>query len=481
MLAPNGDVNVSEHSSTNSLTPRLTPGYLAASIQTVVVTVRNIAKIAALTLAIGRVGVGDAIADAPSASPQATIDPGAAVAVTSVVEGPGFKLGESNVMHPAIGAEMGFISNVFYEDTDTVSSGLLRLAAVVGVGSLSGQRLQSLEGDRSSESFNNPGRLQYRLDANLIYDLHLSDNDRVTAQNGLSAGITAAATVNPGRAWSLILSEDFQRTRRPTNFESFANTNRIVNRAGLAVRFQPRGRTLSGTLRYGNTIDYFESDAQGFANRFINTLALRVNWQWLPKTGVFSEVSQSVVTGYGSDSTKTTAFPLETVVGIQTLVTARTALSARLGYQNGFYSSGPSYSAVVAGAQFGFRYSPLGGIGLGYSYHHEDSVNANFYRDHALNLSVAQLFIPFVTYVAADVRFRRYEGITAVMGAPAREDVTTSLSAGIRYNFRDWLATTADYTLSLIQTDYMYTTPDGYTLDPSFVRHMLLVGLRAAF
>src|SRR5687768_10064998 len=50
---------------------------------------------------------------------------------TSVVEGPGYPLGEGTVVHPIIGAELGVVDNVFYEEraSDPAFAGLLRLVA----------------------------------------------------------------------------------------------------------------------------------------------------------------------------------------------------------------------------------------------------------------------------------------------------------------------------------------------------------------
>ncbi|HSN25127.1 MAG TPA: hypothetical protein VLT45_02545, partial [Kofleriaceae bacterium] len=49
----------------------------------------------------------------------AQFNPEAAVAPSSIVEGPGVKVGEGTVLHPVFGAETGVISNVFYTNQQT--------------------------------------------------------------------------------------------------------------------------------------------------------------------------------------------------------------------------------------------------------------------------------------------------------------------------------------------------------------------------
>ena len=168
-----------------------------------------------------------------------------------------------------------------------------------------------------------------------------------------------------------------------------------------------------------------------------------------------------------------------TPTGIQTLLSLNTTISAQAGYTNGFYASGPSFSAPAGGIEVGYRYSPLGRFTVMYQFAHQDSVNANFFRDHVLRIWLQQMYVPFAFTVQPELHFRRYEGITLVAGPPARDDILFSLSAGVHYNFRNWIAATLGYNLTTVRTDYRYMT-DGILDDPSYNRHELLVGVRAA-
>jgi hypothetical protein len=201
-------------------------------------------------------------------------------------------------------------------------------------------------------------------------------------------------------------------------------------------------------------------------------------WRVFPMTRLYADASIGVFGPLGGGD-KASSFPLTTVAGVQTLLSLNTTVSAQAGYTNGFYSAGPSYSAPVVGAEIGYRYSPLGRATLMYQYTHQDSVNANFFRDHVLRFYLQQMYVPFALTLQPELHFRRYEGITIVAGPPARNDLIFAVTAGVHYNFRNWIAGTLGYNLSMVQSDYRYMT-DGIIEDPSYIRHELLAGVRVA-
>src|SRR5688572_15196187 len=371
-------------------------------------------------------------ATAPAAAQAvATFDPRDAVSPISVVEGPGVKVGEGTVLHPVFGVETGFVSNVFYEDgTESPSgAGILRLLAQMGSGSLPLSRLTSpslLEIDQAGDqqtSVADAGDFQYRADLRLSYDLLLSGDNNVTETGGLGVGATLRGLVNPLRTWSFGFAEELRRMIRASNYEVRTNTNRIINDIKLRAFFQPRGRTLSGYLRYDNTIDFFERERQRFSNRMQHMLGVRVMWRIFPMTRLYVDGSYGIYSPLGADSTKVSSTPLQVSAGILTLLSLNTTVSAVAGYTNGFYSTGANYSAPVLGVELGYRYSPLGRFTAMYHYTHEDSVNANFFRDHVLRVWIQQMYVPFAITVQPELHFRGYRGITLVNGGPSRDDV----------------------------------------------------------
>ena len=439
-------------------------------------------RVALILLAVG--AVRSARADNPDTVPGISetapgITPEGALAPISIVEGPGVKVGEGTVLHPIVGLETGYVSNVFYEDQSPRGAAIMRFLAQVGTGSLSPQRLAMASDEATTPE--NPGSFVYRADLRLTYDLHLSGNDAVTEQNGLGVGALLRGQIYPKQTWSFLFLENFQRIIRATNFESSDQTNRDINRVQLGLQFAPVGRSMQGLLHYENIIDVFEDESQRFANRIQHLIGLTYSWRWRPYTVLFADYTQGIYGGLGGESVKNDALPMTFTAGIQTLLSVKTSVVARAGYTNGFYSAGPSYSAFVGGLEFGWRYAPTGRVTALYEYGHHDSINANFYRDHAFRMLLEQQVVPLVFYLQPELRLRRYEGIMQVLPtAPdTRDDLIVALSAGARYNLRDWFATVAEYKLTAIDTDYRYMS-GTVTDDPSYVRHEFMIGVRAA-
>lgn len=397
----------------------------------------------------------------------------------TIVEGAGVKVGEGTVLHPSVGAETGYVSNVFYTNNNVESSPILRVIAEITAASLSEQRMQSTDPDIQPGE---EGDLQWHAGARIIGQEYLSTNDRVDAQHNIAGGLNAHGVVFPHRTWQFAFDEDYVRDTRPTNFESSNNLDRDINNIALALIYGPQGRALSGMLRYTNRIDVFESSTDAFANRMQNQLALRVNWQWLPITKIFGEVSFGLFGGLGNSSTKVSSYPLRVNAGIQTAITVDTALNLQVGYANAFYSTGESFNNVTFRSQLAWRYLPNGQLFAGYFYDFSDSVQANYFRDHGINAGLHhQIGDRFIMSVVLDARLRGYRGVLpSIMGPPDRDDALVNLGISPRYYFRDWFAATFDYDLLVDSTDYRYVV-SGQSVNPSFVRHQVMAGVRATW
>jgi opacity protein-like surface antigen len=434
-------------------------------------------------LAIGLVLALEATAAAQSVDSTATFGADSAVSPISIVEGPGVKIGEGTVLHPIFGVETGYVSNTFYEDTDEKPAGILRLLAQIGTSSLSPQRLGGTDATETEEPVGQPanaGSFQYRVDLRASYDVMLSGNDAVTESGGLGLGSTLYGLVNPNGPISFQGNNNFNRLIRAANFETDANTNRIINTLRLALIYKSQNHTIGGGLYYENYLDIFERDEQSFADRMQHRVGIRPHWQWRPKTQFYIDASIGYMSALDGDSMKVSSYPLTIKGGVATLLSPSLAVNLEGGYQNGFYDSGPSYSSPHVNAQIAYRYSPFGRIALNYSYQHQDSVNANFYREHMIRAWLRHVVRPITFMVQPEVHFRQYEGITLVMGSsPTREDVIFAVTSGASYNFRDWLAATINYRFAAVETDFRYMG-GGLTDDPSYARHEILAGMRFA-
>lgn len=427
-----------------------------------------------------------AVADiSPNDISISAFNPEDAVAPVSTVEGPGVKVGEGTVLRPVLGLETGVVSNVFYEESgQEQSAGILRLIAQIGAASLGEARLNPAAAPDADDPQSNLGQFQYRADLRLSYDMMLSGDETVSDTGGLGVGAGLRGIVNPSGRFAFQFEDNFNRLIRAANFETDSNTNRDLNYLRLLLLYRPRDRSVSGFAYYQNTLDIFERDEQSFADRVMNRVGLHPMWRFLPQTQAYLDLSMGWVTALDSGAaTKSDSYPLVLRAGLATLLSLKTTLNLDAGYTNGFYTQGPNFSAPIVGAQIGYRYSPLGRVTAGYSLQFEDSINANYYRDHVIRASVQHLISPLVIMVQPELHFRQYQGVNVAVpsmpGADSRDDIIFALIAGAHYNFRNWIAATLNYRFSTVQTDYVDMS-GGSADDPSYVRHELLLGMRVA-
>ena len=411
---------------------------------------------------------------------------GASAQEVAAVEGPGYPLSESTVVHPILGAEAGFTDNVFYEDANQNPSGLLRLIAEAALASKeieSEEPIDPLLADPGDEAPAEPAHqaMTYRASGRLTYNEYLSSNSTTRAQRTLGAELAGNLVVAPQGRFSFTADEHFLRDTRPTNFESTDGTNRVANQLGLALRFQPGGRTMAGILKWENQIDYFEDSDQRFANRMINAVHGRYEWAFFPYSKVFADVSYGFIGGLGGDDTiKRSANPIRGGVGIATSITEIFTVKAHAGWAYAAYSGGASYNAPVAGVELGYRYSPVGRFVVEYNWDHRDSVNADYYRDHHFGAHIDHQFDRLVASARGEMRLRGYRGINPMIGPSDRDDLIFSVGVRAQYVLKDWMAIVGDYHTDVDQTDYMSDVGGGLD-DPSFVRHEVTAGVRAAF
>jgi hypothetical protein len=170
--------------------------------------------------------------------------------------------------------------------------------------------------------------------------------------------------------------------------------------------------------------------------------------------------------------------PLRVRLGAATNLIPRITLRSYVGYGRGFYSAGEDFNNVLFGAEFGYRYTPFGRFTVSYSYDFHDSINANFYRDHAILGKLDQQLGLFLIGAKLGLRLRGYRGVPmSIGGTTVRDDVIVQAGADAAYMYRDWLAFTADFNLLMDETDFRSVDGD----DPSFTRTELTAGVRAAF
>lgn len=388
----------------------------------------------------------------------------------ATVQGAGYQVGEGTVVHPSIGAETGFVSNVFYEDESSIAAGLLRILGKLAI--------EPME-DRSNKG-GAPADVDFSAGLRVEYQEYLTTNGSAQDQRNVGLGADLMLGLKPQSTFPISFEDHFIRVNRPTNFESNSTLSRDINSFRAGVAYKPEGRNLSGRLNFKNTIDVFESSESAFANRLLNDIELGIDWQLLPITRFFIQGSYGFNTGLGSASTKVSSNPIRGTAGVATAVTESITLKAHGGYALGGYD-GASYSDFIYHVEGGFRYSPVGRVRFIFDRDYKDSINANYYGEYMGKFVLDQQVSRVMLQANAAARLRSYAGVDPTLGGgTVRDDFILSVQARATLELREWLGLSASYELSSVATDYR-TSEDGEIDDPSFIRHQAMVGATAAF
>ncbi len=388
----------------------------------------------------------------------------------AVLPGNGALLSDSVIFYPKAAVEGGYVSNVFYEQDGIVAASLLRFS-VLGT-------LKSVEGGQGGGDAGS-ATTKFSLGARFSWEQYLSSNTSVKEQSNFGTDINGGLIIFPNRPFTITITDRFVRTTHPTNFESTERLARDVNSFSVGFKHRPYGGTLSWGLGYRNLIDNFESAASGFADRISHNVNGRVEWKLFPVTQLSLDANFGFYDGLGSSSTKVSSTPLRVRAGISTALTVRTFLSGYVGYGNSFYSSGSSFSGVIGGARFGYRYSPMGRLSIGYQREFKDSANSNYFQDHAVTANIRQQVSQLIFSAQIAARLRNYQGIAANIGDPTRDDVIINGQATLHYLFSNNVSLSGRLAGAVDETDYV--TAPGLDDDPSFSRLEFLLGLTVAY
>lgn len=400
------------------------------------------------------------------------------------VEGHGIELSRGTVFHPTVGLDLGVINNVFYEQDTPVTSGLARLLLNFSIAS---EKITADEPIPGEEPANEPApqTFLFRAGGGLRYEEYLYyGNVSTEEQRNLSFDTQAHLQVYPQGNLSFLADDRLQRDTRPRNFEDPSSTNRIDNHLQLGLRYQPQGRSITGGVRYENSMTLVEGNT-GVADRMNHTLGVRSDWQWLPYTRFFGDVSLGFFGSLGAAQpvagslTKNSSMPIRGLVGVATTLTEPMTLKLHFGWGYSGYSAGEGYNGPLFDVEFGYAYAPTGRIVLEYNHDYEDSFNANYYKDHKVLAKLDQQFMDRLLLTGGlDVRLRSYRGIDNI-GMASRDDLLLGVTARAQYVLNERYYLSANYLGQVDSTEYR-TSFQGSD-DPSYTRHELMFGGRAAF
>jgi hypothetical protein len=364
----------------------------------------------------------------------------------------GIQLSDGVLMHVGIGAEAGYDTNVFYQDTDTHSSAIIVVAPYAEVTNAS----------RTGPASN---ILSYDARVGLQYRRYQSDDPTITPfRNAWMPNAGLALNTAGGGQFGFGVADVFSRIEDAPYNPGQLPIMRDNNQASIEGRWSPGGGRLTALLRYTNMVDYFQDHTFNYANSVTNFITFDASWRWLPKTAVFVDARQGYITYLNTDAAngegKFSSFPLYVTAGLRGLLTSITTVALTVGYQNGFYSGGATtngfWGSTYADLMFTVRLSELSRAVLGYRHDFENSVIANFSLNDTVYASyVQQIAGRLALDLSGRISHVNYQGFEDTPGHIAeRTDDVYQVGASLDYFLRNWAYIGVGYSLLGDRSDY---------------------------
>jgi hypothetical protein len=386
-----------------------------------------------------------------------TMSVGGGRSLTSRGIASGLKLGDEAILHAGVFADIGYDSNVFY-----ATSGSDKTSPVLHI-------TPRLEITNAEKDGSIPGGTYYDVTGSVDYRKYLSNSDQVTEQDAINPSVGGTVDFSSGQALSFGLSEAFSRIQMAP-YQAGDPITRDGNMASATLKFAPGGGRLKVMLRYTNLIDKYEG-AYDSGSNMGNEGVLDIGWRWLPRTSLYAQVAQGVITYFNSGTVDRSSHPLRTLLGIRGLLTEKLGVNIAAGYSNAFYSAGNSptgFGNVGIITELNYTMSLLSRAGIGY---HHDFVNSPFiggyYNMDAIYGSYQQMVASrLVTYLYGRYENRRFGG------AGGRTDNNVVGGVAVDYMIGNFLMMGASYSLNLNRTIKGADSTTGGGLD--YTKHVLL-------
>jgi len=374
-------------------------------------------------------------------------------------EGPGIKLTDSLVFHPGLEVEGRYDSNARYGDgsnpfVPVVAAPYLRLVGHLHLATLPPQRLT--DGDNKVSLPN----VAFRFKTAVAYREYFKREVEHLRAVEVDAGMELR--LFPYSAVTVSIFDDFTRTVPEW---SGVNINRNTNRGGLRLRVRPGGGRLEFKVGYTFSFDLVdESKKFAFTNKIGHEIKLTAKWRLLPKTAVFLEASEHIIsyldpTG-GTEAIKdlktsnlipnSDSYPLRIYLGFSGLITPRFSVLLKVGYSNAFYDLNDSYNMVVGQGEFTFFISPLSKIRGGYEHSFADSFLSNYFVDERVYLGYDHFIINrILLHLSGEYRYRQHEGFPTGVSLQELNYHLVKVDFGLDYKIFEWFYVGGGYNLEL--------------------------------
>jgi len=371
-------------------------------------------------------------------------------------EGAGIRTGNLEI-HPGVGAEVGFDSNVYNMDASAISSAILRITPHLSLSTLGSQRSGS-----DDQGQHVAPRISFRagLSGSLYYYLNAN------ARTDVGLGADLALTINPEGRFSFGIVDQFTRSVRP--FVDPGGDNNYAydrNNAGVRMRFGTAGRIFEGTLDYTAKIALFESGFLSYANNLTHQVDFGTSWRFLPHTALIYDFRLEN-TGYLGGSGGGSGFPvtgstrLRTRLGVNGVFTPTFSMTLSAGYAGAFVPNTAFAEKETAVGQLELRFRPsaTSTLKLGYSRELENSILGVWRTRDRGYLNYQMVFgRAFLLGAEMSAAYISYGTTTGAGSTDSRQDVLLRARLFSEYRFNEWLAVNATVVYTGDITSFQYT------------------------
>jgi hypothetical protein len=391
-------------------------------------------------------------------------------------EGPGVKVSEGLVFHPGLAVEGRYDSNPLNKDSSTniQSAPYLRFIGHLDLATLSPQRLTDVDGNVATPP------ISFRLRSALAFREYLSSNDNIKAQRGFETDTGLIFALFPLGIVSFELGDDFLRSVLPRYMETDQVISQDVNRAFANFKILPQ-RRLNFTLGYALTLFYPEESEFAYARNYNNEIVFNGQYKILPKTAFTLDVRQGFIHYYdqnnnatnGLNITRIDSNPTRAYFGLVGLVTTQMSTILKIGYGNGGYSSGDSYSGVLGNAELAFQFGPFVKFKFGYEHNFQDSpYYGSYFSYESIYLGYDHFVLNRVLlHGKANYRYEKFEGIPNIPEKLRANDFILDL--GIDYQIKEWVYVGVGYDLTVYDRNVATFNDPSHALAPNFTKHQV--------
>ena len=419
-------------------------------------------------------------------------------------EGPGFRVGDFE-LHPGIGAEVGWDSNLYFTDDNPiprsdgrgrVDTGLLRITPHFLFSTVGARR--RTEGEARDDTGGSPPSVAFRGGVSAAYYEFFSDPNR----RNLDVSGTVRLQVLPERPFSFTLWDTFTRGIRPftENFNPVSQA-RISNQAGLDLAFQTTGGMVQVRAGYSFGLEFFEGARFQYGNSFNHTVTLQETFRFLPQTALVHDTNLYVQdyfsVAFDAPAQVNDNVRLRSRLGLNGAITDNITATAMVGYAAGFFqpflSDGTpidqDYDSVVAQAELAWTITEGMRLSIGYDRDFFPSVLGNYFSRDRGYLSYQMLVGgAFLLALDFDVGFADFglirggaDGMRIIDStAGRREDIRVGGGLFAEYRFTEWLGVNATFRYTGQFTQYRYSNV-GFVDPAQFNKFEVFGGVRVFY